>query len=107
MAKTKLDNSVDTIAGECIAVRMRMLNRVVTNLYDESSPVQRNHLVGTGRNRREFVTRLRRVIKFLPNEDVTSRFRFFYVIPQSAVKVPLIALLSLLQFRSGGFHHHI
>jgi DNA-binding MarR family transcriptional regulator len=36
MAKTKLDNSVDTIAGECIAVRMRMLNRVVTNLYDEA-----------------------------------------------------------------------
>lgn len=36
MAKTKLDNSVDTIAGECIAVRIRMLNRVVTNLYDEA-----------------------------------------------------------------------
>ncbi len=36
MAKTKLDKSVDTIAGECIAVRMRMLNRVVTNLYDEA-----------------------------------------------------------------------
>lgn len=36
MAKTKLDNSVDTIAGECIAVRMRMLNRIVTNLYDEA-----------------------------------------------------------------------
>jgi DNA-binding MarR family transcriptional regulator len=36
MTKTKLDNSVDTIAGECIAVRMRMLNRIVTNLYDEA-----------------------------------------------------------------------
>lgn len=36
MAKGKLENSVDTIAGQCIAVRMRMLNRVVTNLYDEA-----------------------------------------------------------------------
>lgn len=26
----------DTIASECIAVRLRMLNRVVTNLYDEA-----------------------------------------------------------------------
>ena len=36
MAKTKLDKSLDTIAGECIAVRLRMLNRVVTNIYDEA-----------------------------------------------------------------------
>jgi DNA-binding MarR family transcriptional regulator len=36
MTKTKLQNSVDTIAGECIAVRLRMLNRVVTNIYDET-----------------------------------------------------------------------
>jgi DNA-binding MarR family transcriptional regulator len=28
--------SIDSIAGECIAVRLRMLNRVVTNIYDES-----------------------------------------------------------------------
>ena len=34
--RTGRDDSVDTIAGECIAVRMRMLNRVVTNLYDEA-----------------------------------------------------------------------
>lgn len=26
----------DTIAGECIAVRLRMLNRVVTNIYDNA-----------------------------------------------------------------------
>lgn len=28
--------TIDTIAGECIAVRMRMLNRVVTNIYDDA-----------------------------------------------------------------------
>lgn len=28
--------TIDTIAGECIAVRLRMLNRVVTNIYDEA-----------------------------------------------------------------------
>jgi DNA-binding MarR family transcriptional regulator len=28
--------SVDTIAGTCIAVRLRRLNRVVTNLYDDA-----------------------------------------------------------------------
>jgi DNA-binding MarR family transcriptional regulator len=36
MTATKLDKSIDTIAGECIAVRMRMLNRVVTNIYDDA-----------------------------------------------------------------------
>jgi DNA-binding MarR family transcriptional regulator len=36
MRKNKLDKSVDTIASECIAVRLRMLNRIVTNLYDEA-----------------------------------------------------------------------
>jgi DNA-binding MarR family transcriptional regulator len=29
-------SSIDTIARTCIAVRLRLLNRVVTNLYDES-----------------------------------------------------------------------
>jgi DNA-binding MarR family transcriptional regulator len=29
-------NSIDTIAKTCIAVRLRLLNRVVTNLYDEA-----------------------------------------------------------------------
>lgn len=28
--------TIDTIAGECIAVRLRMLNRAVTNLYDDA-----------------------------------------------------------------------
>ena len=28
--------SIDTIAKKCIAVRLRLLNRVVTNLYDEA-----------------------------------------------------------------------
>lgn len=28
------DNPIDAIVGECIAVRLRLLNRVVTNLYD-------------------------------------------------------------------------
>jgi DNA-binding MarR family transcriptional regulator len=33
----KLDNrSIDTIAKTCIAVRLRRLNRVVTNLYDDA-----------------------------------------------------------------------
>jgi DNA-binding MarR family transcriptional regulator len=29
-------SSIDTIAGSCIAVRLRLLNRVVTNLYDDA-----------------------------------------------------------------------
>ncbi len=34
MTVTNLDRAVDTIAGQCVAVRLRMLNRVVTNTYD-------------------------------------------------------------------------
>ena len=55
MTTTKLDKSIDTIAGECIAVRMRMLNRVVTNIYDDAlRPLgvkvsQMNILVAAGR----------------------------------------------------------
>lgn len=51
--KTKM--LTDTIAGECIAVRMRMLNRVVTNIYDDAlRPLgvkvsQMNILVAAGR----------------------------------------------------------
>ncbi len=51
--KTKM--LTDTIAGECIAVRMRMLNRVVTNIYDDAlrpqglKVSQMNILVATGR----------------------------------------------------------
>jgi DNA-binding MarR family transcriptional regulator len=29
-------NTIDTIARTCIAVRLRLLNRVVTNLYDDA-----------------------------------------------------------------------
>jgi len=36
MATAKTKRTIDTIAGECIAVRMRMLNRVVTNIYDDA-----------------------------------------------------------------------
>src|ERR671929_1436920 len=36
MATAKTKPTIDTIAGECIAVRMRMLNRVVTNIYDDA-----------------------------------------------------------------------
>jgi DNA-binding MarR family transcriptional regulator len=31
-----LASSIDTIARTCIAVRLRLLNRVVTNLYDDA-----------------------------------------------------------------------
>jgi DNA-binding MarR family transcriptional regulator len=27
---------IDTVAGECVAVRLRMLNRVITNIYDDA-----------------------------------------------------------------------
>ena len=30
------DNSIDAIARNCIAVRLRLLNRVVTNYYDDA-----------------------------------------------------------------------
>ncbi|MBI3864071.1 MAG: winged helix-turn-helix transcriptional regulator [Planctomycetia bacterium] len=32
----RLTSHIDTIAGNCIAVRLRLLNRVVTNLYDDA-----------------------------------------------------------------------
>jgi DNA-binding MarR family transcriptional regulator len=31
-----LDKSIDVVADTCLAVQLRMLNRVVTNLYDEA-----------------------------------------------------------------------
>ena len=36
MATAKNEPTIDTIAGECIAVRLRMLNRVITNIYDNA-----------------------------------------------------------------------
>ena len=35
MGKQKTTTTIDTIARNCIAVRLRSLNRVVTNLYDD------------------------------------------------------------------------
>jgi DNA-binding MarR family transcriptional regulator len=34
--RRKTDHSIDEIARSCIAVRLRLLNRVVTNLYDDA-----------------------------------------------------------------------
>jgi DNA-binding MarR family transcriptional regulator len=31
-----MDAMIDKIAGECVAVRLRMLNRVITNIYDDA-----------------------------------------------------------------------
>ena len=36
MSAKQTQTLIDTIAGECIAVRMRMLNRMVTNIYDDA-----------------------------------------------------------------------
>lgn len=36
MATGKAKPTIETIAGECIAVRMRMLNRDVTKIYDDA-----------------------------------------------------------------------
>ncbi|NOZ40987.1 MAG: winged helix-turn-helix transcriptional regulator [Planctomycetes bacterium] len=36
ITSTKTKPSIDTIARDCIAVRLRMLNRVVTNIYDDA-----------------------------------------------------------------------
>ncbi len=36
MTTLKTQPPIDTIASDCIAVRLRMVNRVVTNLYDEA-----------------------------------------------------------------------
>jgi DNA-binding MarR family transcriptional regulator len=36
MDNEKFRRAADAIAGECVAVRLRKLNRVVTNLYDEA-----------------------------------------------------------------------
>ena len=36
MTKPTFDSTLDEIARNCIAVRVRMLNRVITKLYDEA-----------------------------------------------------------------------
>ncbi|MFQ5462070.1 MAG: MarR family winged helix-turn-helix transcriptional regulator [Phycisphaerae bacterium] len=36
MKRDTLTKTVDTIASECLAVRIRLLNRTVTNIFDEA-----------------------------------------------------------------------
>ena len=36
MSRNQPRTTINTIAGECIAVRLRMLNRAVTNIYDDA-----------------------------------------------------------------------
>src|SRR3954463_4308770 len=36
MAAEHMQAMIDKVAGECVAVRLRMLNRVVTNIYDDA-----------------------------------------------------------------------
>ncbi len=36
MSAEPLQAMIDQVAGECVAARMRMLNRVVTNIYDDA-----------------------------------------------------------------------
>ncbi len=31
-----MQSMIDKVAGECVAVRLRMLNRVITNIYDDA-----------------------------------------------------------------------
>lgn len=55
MAADKTKKIVDQIAGECVAVRVRKLNRIVTNIYDDAfrslgiKVSQLNILVVTGK----------------------------------------------------------
>ncbi len=36
MDAKSMQGMIDRIAGECVAVRLRMLNRVITNIYDDA-----------------------------------------------------------------------
>src|SRR5881275_2408241 len=36
MEARRMQDMADKIAGECVAVRLRMLNRVITNIYDNA-----------------------------------------------------------------------
>lgn len=36
MSTETLQNMIDKVTSECVAVRLRMLNRIVTNIYDEA-----------------------------------------------------------------------
>lgn len=55
MATQSKKQAADTIARECLAVRLRMLNRVITNIYDDAlrplgvKTSQLNILIATAR----------------------------------------------------------
>lgn len=36
MEPARMQAMIDKIAGECVAVRLRMLNRLITNIYDDA-----------------------------------------------------------------------
>src|SRR3954449_10316973 len=36
MEAERMQAAIDKVAGECVAVRLRMLNRVITNIYDNA-----------------------------------------------------------------------
>src|SRR5213080_4046778 len=36
MHAERMQGMIDKIAGECVAVRLRMLNRLITNIYDDA-----------------------------------------------------------------------
>lgn len=36
MGTGRMETMIDKIASECVAVRLRMLNRVITNIYDDA-----------------------------------------------------------------------
>jgi DNA-binding MarR family transcriptional regulator len=36
MVAEQIQVMIDRVAGECVAVRLRMLNRVITNIYDDA-----------------------------------------------------------------------
>ena len=36
MGVEQMQGMIDKVAGECVAVRLRMLNRVITNIYDDA-----------------------------------------------------------------------
>jgi DNA-binding MarR family transcriptional regulator len=36
MVAEQMQVKIDRVAGECVAVRLRMLNRIITNIYDDT-----------------------------------------------------------------------
>jgi hypothetical protein len=36
MDTKRMDKMIEKVASECVAVRLRMLNRVITNIYDDA-----------------------------------------------------------------------